>query len=150
MLCYVILISLLLQVNWFLPWWMDQYSQTRRARYQSRKLASKSNLVYSKIQFPVLLNYKIKVSLNFIFMFFIENKLKQTVLFFHAVMWCTGQASAMSCYAERLFPRIRSKQERARRKKAKFGIESGATSVNFRKISVRKSIWDLEFSEHLS
>ena len=26
---------------------------------------------------------------------------------------------------------------------------SGAPNVNFRKISVRKTIWDLEFSEHL-
>ena len=25
----------------------------------------------------------------------------------------------------------------------------GAPNVNFRKISVRKTIWDLEFSEHL-
>ena len=28
-------------------------------------------------------------------------------------------------------------------------LESGAPNVNFRKISVRKTIWDLEFSEHL-
>ena len=27
-------------------------------------------------------------------------------------MWCTGQASAMSHYAERLFPGIRKKQEK--------------------------------------
>ena len=27
--------------------------------------------------------------------------------------------------------------------------QSGAPNVNFRKISVRKTIWDLEFSEHL-
>ena len=27
--------------------------------------------------------------------------------------------------------------------------KSGAPNVNFRKISVRKTIWDLEFSEHL-
>ena len=26
---------------------------------------------------------------------------------------------------------------------------AGTTNVNFRKISVRKMIWDLEFSEHL-
>ena len=30
-----------------------------------------------------------------------------------------------------------------------FQIISGAPKVNFRKISVRKTIWDLEFSEHL-
>ena len=29
------------------------------------------------------------------------------------------------------------------------GHISGAPNVNFRKISVRKTIWDLEFSEHL-
>ena len=40
-----ILICLLLQVNWLQLWWMDN-TQTRRVRYQSRKLASKSNLVY--------------------------------------------------------------------------------------------------------
>ena len=40
-----ILICLLLQVNWLPLWWMDN-TQTRRVRYQSRKLASKSNLVY--------------------------------------------------------------------------------------------------------
>ena len=28
-------------------------------------------------------------------------------------------------------------------------ILPGAPKVNFRKISVRKTIWDLEFSEHL-
>ena len=28
-------------------------------------------------------------------------------------------------------------------------INSGAPNVNFRKMSVRKTIWDLEFSEHL-
>ena len=28
-------------------------------------------------------------------------------------------------------------------------LDSGAPNVNFRKISVRKTIWDLEFSEHL-
>ena len=27
--------------------------------------------------------------------------------------------------------------------------QSGAPNDNFRKISVRKTIWDLEFSEHL-
>ena len=27
--------------------------------------------------------------------------------------------------------------------------DSGAPNVNFRKISVRKTFWDLEFSEHL-
>ena len=27
--------------------------------------------------------------------------------------------------------------------------QPGAPNVNFRKISVRKTIWDLEFSEHL-
>ena len=40
-----ILICVLLQVNWLPLWWMDN-TQTRRVRYQSRKLASKSNLVY--------------------------------------------------------------------------------------------------------
>ena len=40
-----ILICLLLQVNWLPLWWMDN-TQTRRVRYQSRKLASESNLVY--------------------------------------------------------------------------------------------------------
>ena len=40
-----ILICVLLQVNWLPLWWMD-YTQTRRVRYQSRKLGSKSNLVY--------------------------------------------------------------------------------------------------------
>ena len=29
------------------------------------------------------------------------------------------------------------------------GLGSGAPNVNFRKISVRKTIWDLEVSEHL-
>ena len=29
------------------------------------------------------------------------------------------------------------------------GYKTGAPNVNFRKISVRKTIWDLEFSEHL-
>ena len=28
-------------------------------------------------------------------------------------------------------------------------IDSGAPNVNFPEISVRKTIWDLEFSEHL-
>ena len=37
-----ILICLLLQVNWLPLWWMDN-KQTRRVRYQSRKLARKSN-----------------------------------------------------------------------------------------------------------
>ena len=33
---------------------------------------------------------------------------------------------------------------------ADFRVEKpGALSINFRKISVRKTIWDLEFSEHL-
>ena len=32
---------------------------------------------------------------------------------------------------------------------AELGIDTGAPNVNFRKISVRKTIWDLEFSEHL-
>ena len=33
---------------------------------------------------------------------------------------------------------------------ADFRVEKpGAPNVNFRKISVRKTIWDLEFSEHL-
>ena len=40
-----ILICLLLQVNWLPLWWMNN-TQTRRVRYQSRKLASKSNKVY--------------------------------------------------------------------------------------------------------
>ena len=40
-----ILICVLLQVNWLPLWWMDN-TQTRRVRYQSRKLASESNLVY--------------------------------------------------------------------------------------------------------
>ena len=39
-----ILICLLLQVNWLPLWWMD-FTQTRRVRYQSWKLASKSNIV---------------------------------------------------------------------------------------------------------
>ena len=30
-----------------------------------------------------------------------------------------------------------------------YRVESGAPSVNFLKMSVRKTIWDLEFSEHL-
>ena len=57
------------------------------------------------------------------FLFFIENKVKQTVLFFAQYCDVPGQASTMSCYAERLLPRIRSKQERVRRKEAKVGIE---------------------------
>ena len=31
----------------------------------------------------------------------------------------------------------------------KFFVSSGAPNVDFQKISVRKTIWDLEFSEHL-
>ena len=30
-----------------------------------------------------------------------------------------------------------------------YGLKSGAPNVNFLKISIRKTIWDLEFSEQL-
>ena len=46
----------------------------------------------------------------------------------------------MSCYAERLFPRIRSKQERVRRKEAKFGIANTLDTCPKRSVRDRVGI----------
>ena len=40
------------------------------------------------------------------------------------------------------------KKQTGTNKQTLFGNYSGAPNVNFRKISVRKTIWNLEFSEH--
>ena len=53
-----------------------------------------------------------------------------------SLMWVTEKKKTTTRH------KIRKKKETATNK-------PGAPNVNFRKISVRKTIWDLEFSEHL-
>ena len=52
--------------------------------------------------------------------------------------------------AEILFVRVKASEGKKALTAAPSRLlgDSGALNVNFRKISVRKTIWDLEFSEH--